>query len=104
MATKCNHVYRRALFLVRKLLSTMAEAESFLYFAYGSNLSSKRINKNVPSAVFVCTARLPGYELRYCEYSDSWKGAAATIWEKEGEEAWGVVWRISNQDSDALDR
>ena len=61
-----------------RFVSTMAEGESFLYFAYGSNLSGKRINKNVPSAVFVCTARLAGYVLRYCEYSDSWKGAGAT--------------------------
>lgn len=83
----------------------MAEADSFLYFAFGSNLSSERIRKNSPSAAFVSIARLPGYDLRFCGYaSENWKGATATIWKEEGAEMWGVVWRISNEHSDALNR
>lgn len=34
------------------------EEESFLYFAYGSNLLSERIHLRNPSAAFCCVARL----------------------------------------------
>lgn len=34
------------------------EGESFLYFAYGSNLLTERIHLRNPSAVFCCVARL----------------------------------------------
>lgn len=34
------------------------EAESFLYFAYGSNLLTERIHLRNPSAAFCCVARL----------------------------------------------
>lgn len=34
------------------------EEDSFLYFAYGSNLLSDRIHLHNPSAVFFCVARL----------------------------------------------
>ena len=34
------------------------EEESFLYFAYGSNLLTERIHLQNPSAAFFCVARL----------------------------------------------
>ncbi|XP_004414008.1 PREDICTED: gamma-glutamylcyclotransferase isoform X2 [Odobenus rosmarus divergens] len=34
------------------------EGESFLYFAYGSNLLTERIHLRNPSAAFCCVARL----------------------------------------------
>ncbi|KAL6086740.1 hypothetical protein STEG23_038021 [Scotinomys teguina] len=34
------------------------EGETFLYFAYGSNLLTERIHLRNPSAVFCCVARL----------------------------------------------
>ena len=83
---------------------TTSASSSFLYFGFGSNLSSKRIRKNSPSAEFVSVARLPGYVLRFCGHSHSWKGGTATICEQERGEVWGVVWRISNGHSEALDR
>ena len=46
--------------------STMSEAkETFLYFAYGSNLHTKRIHHQNPSAVFKDVAKLRGYRLDF---------------------------------------
>ena len=39
--------------------------ERFLYFAYGSNLKSKRVKFNSPSAEFVGWAVLNGYRLAF---------------------------------------
>ena len=36
-----------------------------LYFSYGSNMSSKRLQQRVPSATFVSTATLVEHELRF---------------------------------------
>jgi len=36
-----------------------------LYFSYGSNMSSKRLQQRVPSATFVSTASLVEHELRF---------------------------------------
>ena len=80
---------------------------SFLYFGFGSNLSRKRLHINCPSAEFVSIAKLPGYKLIFYGLdSRYWKGATATIFktEERGAEVWGVVWRISEENSAALDR
>lgn len=79
-------------------------ADSFLYFGFGSNLSSWRVRKNNPSAEFVTIAKLSGYSLKFCGHSYNWKGATATISAEEGGEVWGVVWRIAQRHSEALDR
>ena len=43
--------------------------DSFLYFGYGSNLSSERIRIQNPSANFVTTALLTGWKLDFDSYS-----------------------------------
>ncbi|MCX4191061.1 gamma-glutamylcyclotransferase family protein [Methylophaga sp. OBS1] len=43
--------------------------EQVLYFAYGSNMSSKRLQARVPSASFYARARLRGHQLRFHKHS-----------------------------------
>ncbi|XP_032728217.1 gamma-glutamylcyclotransferase isoform X2 [Lontra canadensis] len=54
------------------------EAESFLYFAYGSNLLTERIHLRNPSAAFRCVARLQDYKLDFGnsqgKTSETWHG------------------------------
>lgn len=40
-----------------------------LYFAYGSNMSSRRLQARVPSATLVSRASLHGYQLRFHKHS-----------------------------------
>ena len=49
--------------LLRKL--TMASPGKFLYFAYGSNLSTERIHLNNPSAVAKGPALLKDFKLNF---------------------------------------
>ena len=81
---------------------------SRLYFAYGSNMSTWRVNKNCPadsaSAEFVSTARLDHYELQFRGPDwPTWHGAVATVTKADGYTVWGVLWRISQQHLDNLD-
>lgn len=45
------------------------QREQVLYFAYGSNMSSKRLQARVPSASFYARARLHGHQLRFHKHS-----------------------------------
>ncbi|XP_050666762.1 gamma-glutamylcyclotransferase-like [Leptidea sinapis] len=64
--------------------------DSVLYFAYGSNLYKRRMQINVPSAVFIGPAVLKDYRLDFNKYSSNWRGAAATIVEDPGNAVWSM--------------
>ncbi|XP_045495384.1 gamma-glutamylcyclotransferase-like [Colias croceus] len=77
--------------------------DTFLYFAYGSNLLKQRIHINNPSAEFLGIGRLDNHQLDFIKYSDHWRGSSATIVPTENAHVWGAVWRIQNKDMPALD-
>ncbi|XP_033207643.1 gamma-glutamylcyclotransferase-like isoform X2 [Belonocnema kinseyi] len=79
-------------------------SNTFLYFSYGSNLFSKRIHINNPTAIKKTTAQLKNYRLDFNTFSKNWKGASATIVPTEGFNVWGVVWEIDNSNLPCLDK
>ena len=74
------------------------------YFGYGSNMSTWRTHKNMPSAQYMITARLKDYTLRFVGFSPNHQGGVATICEEEGSEVWGVVWKMSVELLASLDK
>lgn len=93
----------------------------FFYFAYGSNLWSKRIHINNPSAVRVGIGKLKvrkimqkqtikvyldyqDYKLDFVTYSKRWRGASATIIPYKGNHVWGALWELDKVDLPNLDR
>lgn len=84
------------------------EEESFLYFAYGSNLLSERIHLQNPSATFFCVARLQDFKLDFGnsegKESEVWHGGIATIFQSPGDEVWGVVWKMNKSNLSSLDK
>ncbi|XP_046387088.1 gamma-glutamylcyclotransferase-like [Ischnura elegans] len=79
-------------------------SEKFLYFGYGSNLLSKRILINNPSAVRKGAAKLTGYRLDFNGYAQRWGGAVATIVPDGGHHVWGALWEMNMTDVGNLDR
>ncbi|XP_075171336.1 gamma-glutamylcyclotransferase [Anomaloglossus baeobatrachus] len=71
---------------------------SFFYFAYGSNLLKERILLDNPSASFHCTAVLQDFKLAFGNHKGNtnsrWHGGVATVVESEGDNVWGVVWKM----------
>jgi len=74
-----------------------------LYFAYGSNLSTKYVRNYTPSAVFIQRAFLPNFHLEFRRYSDNLKGGISTIIEAPGEMVHGVIYDVEAREIEALD-
>ncbi|CAG9581605.1 unnamed protein product [Danaus chrysippus] len=79
-------------------------SDTFLYFAYGSNLLKKRIHINNPTAVFIGIGKLNEHQLDFIKYSENWRGSSATIIPTQDHYIWGAIWRLHNNDMKSLDR
>ena len=79
--------------------------DTFIYFAYGSNLDPERLHLNCPSAQFISAGKLPDFTLNFTKTSEiRWRGGVADIVETPNDSMWGGVWEIDIAESDALDR
>ncbi len=78
--------------------------KTFLYFAYGSNMLTERLQARCPSAKFAGVAYICGYELRFSKRSIDGSGKA-TIVESKGssEKLYGALFEIDSNDLSALD-
>ncbi|MCS5636937.1 MAG: gamma-glutamylcyclotransferase [Myxococcota bacterium] len=73
-----------------------------LYFAYGSNLSFRRLAERIPSPESLGAGRLADYRLVFNKPSAD-GSAKANLLPSPGEEAWGVLWSISSEAWPVLD-
>ena len=72
--------------------------EENLYFAYGSNLDLEQMAQRGPDAEIVGPVRLENYELRF-------RGSGfATVAPKKGSTVHGLVWKITPNCEQSLDR
>ena len=81
-----------------------AVRRTYLYLAYGSNMSSERLLARTPSAVSLGRARLPGYALRWHKLGRDGSGKCdIEPTEAPGDAVWGVLYEIDLADKDHLD-
>ncbi|KAK2577541.1 hypothetical protein KPH14_003625 [Odynerus spinipes] len=78
-------------------------SNTFLYFAYGSNLLMKRIHFNNPTAVRKDIGCLKNYRLDFITFTKRWGGAAATIVPTENFCVWGAIWELDKCNLSTLD-
>lgn len=79
----------------------------FMYFAFGSNLLSKRIHIQNKTATRKGIGCLKDYQLDFGaikNFSNFWNGVPATIIPKKGSQVFGAVWEINVDQLDELDR
>lgn len=70
-----------------------------LYFAYGSNINLDQMRFRCPDAVPVMPVTLQGYELAFRGHA-----GVATILPKEGASVHGLLWDLTPQCEQSLDR
>ncbi len=73
------------------------------YFAYGSNMSSRRLRARAPSARALGAGRFPGRRLVFDKRGRD-GSAKANLREAADAEVWGVVYEIAAGEWDELDR
>ncbi|MBE2245518.1 MAG: gamma-glutamylcyclotransferase [Burkholderiaceae bacterium] len=82
----------------------MSNAETFLYFAYGSNMLTRRLRERTPSARVVGSATLAGHELRWHKVSKDGSAKCDIVVAKAAQACvHGVVFEIAVADKPALD-
>lgn len=84
---------------------TLPEPETFLYFAYGSNMLSTRLLARTPSAAYRGNAVLRGYELRWHMASVDGSGKCDMV-TSDHPEAFvaGVLYEIALSEKPSLDQ
>ncbi|MDV6315327.1 gamma-glutamylcyclotransferase family protein [Idiomarina sp. HP20-50] len=76
-----------------------------LYFAYGSNMSSARLQKRVPSAVPLGCYKLEEHDLRFHKVGKDNSGKGdAYITHNKNDVVYGALFRIEESEKPALDR
>ncbi len=75
-----------------------------LYFAYGSNLDREQVRERCPGSRARFRARLCDHRLDFTHYSSRWTGGAADVVPHSGDEVWGAVYELRDEDFDMLDR
>ena len=73
------------------------------YFAYGSNLNWRQMQRRCPSSQFICIARLPDYQFGITRHSRLRNCGTANVIAAPGKEVWGAVYDIGDEDLLILD-
>lgn len=74
----------------------------FVYFAYGSNMLTERLNARCPSADVMGPAEARGFSVSYCLHSTD-ESAKAGLQRVETETAWGVLFSLDISEREVLD-
>ncbi len=79
--------------------------QELLYFAYGSNLSSRRLLARTPSARCLTRASLSGHQLRFHKIGrDGSAKCDAYATGRAQDQVWGVVYRLDQAEKPLLDQ
>lgn len=73
------------------------------YFAYGSNLNWRQMQRRCPSSKFVTIAKLPDYEFGITRHSRLRDCGTANVFPVNGREVWGAVYEVSDADLIIMD-
>jgi gamma-glutamylcyclotransferase (GGCT)/AIG2-like uncharacterized protein YtfP len=72
-------------------------------FAYGSNLDAAQMSQRCPHAKLIGLAALKDHRLDFSRYSNKRKGGVADVIAHPGDDVWGVVYELNEDDLKTLD-
>ena len=82
----------------------MMPDDAFLYFAYGSNMSTDRLRGRTPSARARGKARLPGHVLRWHKAGKDGSGKCDIVRVDAQAVVWGVLFDVARNEKPELDQ
>ena len=81
----------------------MDRERTYLYFAYGSNMSTERLRGRVPAARARGIGRLPNHRLRWHKLGRDGSGKCDIEPAQTGDDVWGVLFEVAWDEKPALD-
>ena len=72
-------------------------------FVYSDNLNPTQLKRRAPEHTFVCQAYLPDHTIQFCRWSSQWRCGLASVAPSPGEQVWGVVVDVTEEDLKVLD-
>jgi gamma-glutamylcyclotransferase (GGCT)/AIG2-like uncharacterized protein YtfP len=75
-----------------------------LYFAYGSNLDRKQMERRCLDAKVNSIGYLHNHRLAFTLYDEGWKGGVADVIPQRGDDVWGVIYEVTPDALSRLDR
>lgn len=82
----------------------MTEDTTFLYFAYGSNMSTARLRQRTPSAQPMGIGQLKGHRLMFHKVGRDCSAKCDIVTSAESDLVWGVLFEVALKDKPSLDR
>lgn len=83
----------------------MLSSDEFAYFAYGSNMSVRRLAERLPSARVVTTGFVTGYKLAFDKLSKDGSGKCdCEHTGNDGDRVYGVIFSVVHSERAALDK
>ncbi len=73
------------------------------FFVYGDNLNPTQLKRRAPEHQFVCKGSLPDHTLQFCRWSSQWRCGLASVGPSPGEQVWGIILEITDEDLKILD-
>ena len=73
------------------------------FFVYADNLNTTQLKRRAPEYRFVCQAYLPDHTIQFCRWSSHWRCGLASAQPSPGEQVWGIVLEITDEDLKILD-
>ena len=73
------------------------------FFVYGDNLNPTQLKRRAPEYQFVCKGYLPDHTIQFSRWSSQWRCGLASVGPSPGEQVWGIVLEITDEDLKLLD-
>lgn len=78
--------------------------DSIYYFAYGSNMNREQMLTRCPSSTKIGIACLLDHKIAFTRFSAKRESAVADILVSPGDEVWGILYKITQNDLAELDK
>ena len=73
------------------------------FFVYADNLNVTQLARRAPEHKFVCQAYIPDHTLQFCRWSSQWRCGLPSLHPSPGEQVWGIILEITDEDLKLLD-
>ena len=74
------------------------------FFVYADNLNPTQLKRRAPEHKFVCKAYIPDHTLHFCRWSSQWRCGLPSLHPSPGEQVWGIIIDITDEDLKILDQ